>query len=242
MPVNHPPETDRAFRTTHWSIVIEAAGNTDGGRQALETLCRSYWRPLYAFVRQRGFAPAEAEDLTQEFFSRLLASGGLAEANPARGRFRSFLLGSLKHFLANEWDKSRRLKRGGGVEFLDWDALDAEARGHFEPGVSDDETVFDRAWAETLVGEVMARLRAEVERDSGAERFDALKPFLVNDSPARYAEVAARLGLSEPAVKSAIHRLRRRYAELLRSAVANTVPSSADVDDEIRHLFAALAA
>jgi RNA polymerase sigma factor (sigma-70 family) len=239
--VNQQEQSGSGFRTTHWSIVIEAAGDTAGGRQALETLCRSYWRPLYAFVRQRGFAPAEAEDLTQEFFSRLLASRGLASANPARGRFRSFLLGSLKNFLANEWDRSRRLKRGGGVEFLDWDALEAEARCHFEPGAGDDETVFDRAWAETLVGEVMARLRAEVERDSGAERFDALKPFLVSDSPARYAEVAARLGLSEPAVKSAIHRLRRRYAGLLRSAVANTVPASADVEDEIRHLFAALA-
>ena len=207
----------------------------------METLCRCYWRPLYAFVRQRGFAPTEAEDLTQEFFSRLLSNGALAAADPERGRFRSFLLGSLKNFLANEWDKSRRLKRGGGVEFLDWDALDAEARCHLEPGAADDDAVFDRVWAETLVAEVMARLRGEVERDSGAERFEALKPFLVSDSPARYGEVASRLGLSEAAVKSAIHRLRRRYAELLRLTVANTVRSGADVDDEIRHLFAVLA-
>lgn len=223
-------------------MVIEATGDTDGSRRALDALCRLYWLPLYTFVRRRGFAPAQAEDLTQEFFARLLASDGLSAASPERGRFRSFLLASLKNFLANEWDKVHRLKRGAGVEFLDWDALEAEARCHLEPGAGNDDAMFDRAWAETLVEGVMAALRSEVERDSGSERFEALKAFLVSDASARYSEVATRLGLSEAAVKSAIHRLRRRYAELLRAAVADTVGSSADVDDEIRHLFAALAA
>lgn len=239
--MQEPEQAGREFRTTHWSVVIEAAGDSAAGQKALETLCRVYWRPLYSFVRQRGFAPAEAEDLTQEFFARLLASEGLAAANPGRGRFRSFLLGSLKNFLANEWDKVHRLKRGGGLNFLNWDALDAEARCHLEPGAANDDAVFDRAWAETLVEGVMVSLREEVERDSGRERFELLKPFLVSDAPGRYADVAARSGLSEAAVKSAIHRLRRRYAELLRAAVAETVHASADVDDEIRHLFSALA-
>lgn len=221
----------------------EAGVGTAEGRSALEQLCRSYWFPLHAFVRRRGFEPAEAEDLTQEFFIRLLASDGLAAASPERGRFRTFLLGSLKNFLANEWDKSRRLKRGGHLEFLDWDALEPEARGRLEPaGPGGDETAFDREWAETLVQGVLARLRAEVEGDSGPERFAALKPFLVTEAPATYAEVGTHLGLSEGAVKSAIFRLRRRYAELLRAAVADTVGGDVDVDDEIRHLFAALAA
>ncbi|HTH47085.1 MAG TPA: sigma factor, partial [Candidatus Limnocylindria bacterium] len=233
----------RDFRTTHWSLVLEAGVDTDGGRHALETLCRNYWLPLYAFVRRRGFGPATAEDLTQEFFARLLAHDGFTAASRERGRFRSFLLASLKNFLANEWDRSQRLKRGAGVEFLNWDELDAEARCHLEPaGADSNDTLFDREWAEALVNGVLARLRAEVERDSGSERFEALKGFLVTDAPASYAKIGARLGLSEAAVKSAIHRLRRRYAELLRTAVAETLDSASDVEDEIRHLFATLAA
>lgn len=224
-------------------MVLEAGNSTADGRTALETLCRNYWFPLYAFIRRRGFEATEAEDLTQEFFAQLLASDGITAATPERGRFRSFLLGSLKNFLANEWDKSCRLKRGAGVELLNWDELDAEARCHLEPAAArDDETVFDREWAETLVNAVLARLRAEAERDSGPERFDALKAFLVSDAPARYATIGTQLGLSEPAVKSAIYRLRRRYAELLRATVADTVHSTTDVDAEIRHLFATLAA
>jgi RNA polymerase sigma-70 factor (ECF subfamily) len=236
------PQSAREFRTTRWSLVLEAGASTERGRSALETLCRLYWFPLYAFVRRRGFDRTESEDLTQEFFAQLISTEGLAVATPERGRFRSFLLASLKNFLANEWDKSRRLKRGGGLEFLNWEELDAEARSAFEPAAGGDaETAFDREWAETLVKSVMARLRTEGERDSGSERFEALKAFLVTDAPACYAEVGTRLGLSEPAVKSAIHRLRRRYAQLLRAAVADTVHSSADVDEEIRHLFATLA-
>lgn len=232
----------RDFRTTHWSLVLEAGASTADGRSALEALCQAYWFPLYAFVRRRGFSPPEAEDLTQEFFTRLLAQDSLGEANPERGRFRSFLLASLKNFLANEWDKSRRLKRGAGTTLLNWDALDAEARCRLEPAAAGtDETAFDRGWAQTLVNGVLARLRTEAERDSGPERFEVLKIFLIADTPARYAEIGTRLGLSEPAVKSAIFRLRRRYADLLRAAVAETVHAECEVDAEIRHLFSVLA-
>ncbi len=235
--------TAHEFRTTHWSLVLEAGAGTEAGHSALETLCRAYWYPLYAFVRRRGYEPAEAEDLTQEFFTRLLAAGGLVRAAPEKERFRTFLLASLKNFLANEWDKSRRLKRGLGIEFLRWDELDAEGRFRLDPAApAGDESLFDRQWAEKLVSEVLARLRAEAVRESSVARFDALKAFLVTDAPARYAEIGAQLGLSGPAVKSAIHRLRRRYADLLRAAVADTLSSSDDVEAEIRYLFATLSA
>src|SRR5262245_50836797 len=177
----------REFRTTHWSLVLEAGVSSDRGRNALETLCRTYWYPLYAFVRRRGFDQPSAEDLTQEFFARLLESGGLAAASQERGRFRSFLLASLKNFLANEWDRSQRLKRGSGVEFLNWDELDAEAHCDLEPaGTETPEAVFDREWAEALVNGVLTQLRAEAARDSLVDRFEVLKAFLVTDAPASY--------------------------------------------------------
>lgn len=232
------------FRTTHWSVVIEAGSNTEAGRSALETLCRHYWYPLYAFVRRRGHDPAEAEDLTQGFFARLLASDGLAGLSQERGRFRTFLLAALKHFLANEWDRANRLKRGGGRTILSLDELDPEARLAVEPAsTASDEVQFDRQWARTLTAEVMERLRSEAEQDGTLERFAALKVFLASEpSGESYGALAVRLGLSVAAVKSAIHRLRRRYGQLLRQHVANTVRAPAEVEDEIRHLFAALSA
>lgn len=232
----------RDFHTTHWSLVLEAGSGTADGQAALETLCRHYWYPLYAFVRRRGQEPADAEDLTQEFFTQLLAGSGFAGVHPEKGRFRTFLLAALKNFLAKEWHKANRLKRGGGREIIAWDALEPEARYRLEPaGNGPDEVAFDRQWAHALIAGVLARLRSEAERESGTERFDLLKNFLAAEpSGDSYRETAQRLGLSEPAVKSAIHRLRRRYAALLRDEILNTVGSVTDVDDEIRHLFAAL--
>ena len=233
----------RDFRTTHWSLVLEAGACTDGGRGALETLCRHYWYPLYAFVRRRGYPPAEAQDLTQEFFARLLASESLSDVSPEKGRFRTFLLAALKHFLAKEWRDANRLKRGGGRDILAWDGLDPEARFLVEP-VSDaaPETQFDRRWAQTLVNGVLARLAIEQAREGLAERFTGLKAFLQGDGPGEsYGDVARRLGLSESAAKSAIFRLRRRYGELIRDEIAQTVAGPDEVQAEIRHLIAVLA-
>lgn len=234
-----------AFRTTHWSVVLRAADvATPESAQALETLCRHYWYPLYVFVRRRGYDPDEAKDLSQEFFARLLEAGSLRTLHPDKGRFRSFLLGSLKNFLAKEWRDANRLKRGGGQQIVAWDQFDPEDRYHLEPKVeAAPEELFDRRWAQALVDGVLDRLQAEMEREQLGDRFQKLKPFLQGEAVGQsYAEVAAQLGLSEPAVKSAIHRLRRRYAELIREEVAQTVASPAEVEEEIRYLIRALAA
>lgn len=244
-PVSSGEQTGaHGFRTTHWSLVLDAGAGTPSSAAALESLCRRYWYPLYAFIRRRGHGPAEAEDLTQEFFARLLAADGLAGLGPEKGRFRTYLLATLKHLLANEWDKANRLKRGGGQKVIALDGLEPEARFRIEPAnTAPDDVVFDRQWARTLTAGVLARLRSEAEREGSTGRFGALAVFLASEpSGDTYAAVAARLGLSEPAVKSAIHRLRRRYGQLLREAIADTVAAEADIEDEIRHLFAALAA
>lgn len=232
------------FRTTHWSLVLQAGTATSGGQAALETLCRRYWYPLYAFIRRRGHGPAEAEDLTQEFFSRLLASDGFTGLNPDKGRFRTYLLAMLKHLLANEWDKANRLKRGGGRRVIELDGLDPESRYRIEPATgAPDDVVFDRQWARALTAGVIARLRSEAEREGSGHRFGVLAAFLASEPAGdTYGAVAGQLGLSVPAVKSAIHRLRRRYGQMLREAIADTVVGEAAVEDEIRHLFAALTA
>jgi RNA polymerase sigma-70 factor (ECF subfamily) len=233
------------FRTTRWSVVLRAADvASPESAQALETLCRNYWYPLYVFVRRRGYSPDDAKDLSQEFFARLLEAGSLRTLHPDKGRFRSFLLGSLKNFLAKEWRDANRLKRGGGQQIIAWDQFDPEDRYHLEPKVeATPEELFDRRWAQALVNGVLDRLQREMEQEQLGERFLRLKPFLQGESAGQsYAEVAAQLGLSAPAVKSAIHRLRRRYAELIREEVAHTVVSPAEVEDEIRYLIRALSA
>ena len=206
----------------------------------MEKLCRTYWYPIYACVRRQGHNPVEAQDLTQEFFCRLLSSRSLGGVNPSKGQFRSFLLAVLRNFLANEWDRVNRLKRGGGYEFFSWDGLAPEERYQLEPA---DETPmersFDRQWAQSLVAETLARLRAESAAEGNERRFDVLKTFL-SDADVSYAEAARKLAVSETAVRSAIHRLRQRYAELFRLEVANTVARPEDVESEIRHLFGAL--
>ena len=205
-------------------------------------MCQTYWHPLYAYVRRLGHSPPDAQDLTQEFFARLLEKNYLADADESRGRFRSFLLAALKHFLANEWDKASAQKRGGGQILIPIDFNAAETTCHFEPA---DETtaekIFERRWALTLLDQVLRRLRAEFVRDGKEKLFEELKPTLTEASRSvRYAEIAARLGATEGAVKVAVHRLRQRYREVLRAEIADTVASPGEVEDELRSLFAAL--
>ncbi len=236
-----PPPGARAFQTTRWSVVLAAqrASDTTRAREALATLCRDYWYPLYAFVRRRGYPPHDAQDLTQEFFASLLEAKATA-ADPRRGRFRSYLLGALKHFLANDWNRQQAQKRGGGQRLVEWDALDPEARYAMEPAdQTDADLLFDKRWALDLLDRAMKRLRAEFAAKNDEAVFDALKDTLTGAEPPR-EELARRLGMTEGALKVAIHRLRQRYREVLRSEIAETVDSPADVDDEMRHLAAVL--
>jgi len=225
--------------------VVLSAGRSDSthARDALEKLCRTYWPPIYAFVRRQGHSPHDAEDLTQAFFARVLERNYFADADQTRGRFRSFLLGSLKHFLANEWDKARAQKRGGGQHVIPIDATSAETSCGFEPADNvTPEKIFERRWALTLLDQVLRRLREEYAADGREKLFEQLKPTLTEASrTVRYAEIAARLETSEGAVKVAVHRLRQRYRELLRAEIADTVADPGEIEDEIRNLFAALA-
>jgi RNA polymerase sigma-70 factor (ECF subfamily) len=206
----------------------------------LADLCERYWYPLYVFVRSRGHSPHDAQDLTQGFFARLLASGGFTSADPERGRFRSWLLGAMKHFLANQWHRDQAEKRGGKVAFLEWDALDPESRYAAEPALADNpDAVFDREWALAGIGRAMEKLRLEAEASGKCELFQALKPSLSGEEPPR-SETAARLGMTEAAVKVAVHRMRQRYRDLLRAEVAQTVAEPSDLEDEMRHLVAVL--
>ena len=233
-----------AFVTTHWSMVLAAGGSdSPDARAALEKLCRAYWFPIYAFVRRQGQNPHDAQDLTQEFFTRLLEKNQLAGADHSRGRFRSFLLAALKHFLANEWHKARAQKRGGGQALLPIDAATAESKGGLDPADHlTAEKIYERRWALTLLEQVLHRLRDEYIRDGREKVFEQLKPTLTEASrTVAYAEIAVRLGTSEGAVKVAVHRLRRRYREVLRAEIADTVAGPEEVEDEIRNLFAALA-
>ena len=237
------PPGPREFNTTHWSLVGAAQSDEASrthARKALEELCRAYWYPLYAFVRNRGHSEVDAQDLTQSFFARFIETDGFASADRERGRFRTYLLGAMKHFLANEWHRVKTLKRGGGVTFLEWDALDPEARYAVEPKRSTDpETDFDREWALELIARTMKTLHAESESGGKGELFEALKGSLTGNEPAR-SETAAQLGLTEGAVKVAVHRLRQRYRELLRAEIKETITESSDVDDEMRYLIAVL--
>ena len=238
-----PPPSRGSFAATRWTMVLNAAhrGEAQEAAPALAELCRLYWPPLYAYARRSGQAVHAAEDLTQAFFARLLAKDGLANVAPHKGRFRSFLLAAFKHFLANEWDKARALKRGGGAIHLTIDTDAAETRYACEPADAlTPDRVFDRQWALTVLDRVLERLRAEQDTSEAARRFAALEPALAAESGAvGYAELAASLGMTEGAVKVAVHRLRRRYRELLRADIADTVADPAQVEDELQALFAA---
>ena len=229
----------REFHTTHWSVVVSARGDRSGARVALEKLCQAYWYPLYEFVRRQGLSGHDAQDLTQEFFARLLEKDWLAGVDRERGRFRSWLLAALKHFLANEWTRARTQKRGGGAVLFSFDELDAESRLQHEPATDSPEQIYDRRWAMTLLDQVMARLRTEMAGVGKLGHFEALK-FCLTGEKSGYAEVGARLGMSEGAVKVAVHRLRERYRALLRAEIAETVATEKEIEDELRALLAAL--
>jgi RNA polymerase sigma-70 factor (ECF subfamily) len=198
----------------------------------------THWYPLYAFVRRKGNNPQEAEDLTQSFFARLIEKRDLNNVAPEKGKFRTFLLCSLNHFLANEWDKAQRLKRGGGVTFAPLETAHAEERYDLEVAGSDTpERSFDRRWAETMLEVVLARLRTEFDDAQSPGRFNELRPYLLGEPGAdAYAAVAQRLQISEQGVKSAVHRLRRRFRDLFREEIAHTVATRAEIDEELRYL------
>jgi RNA polymerase sigma factor (sigma-70 family) len=238
---SNPPQG--VFRTTHWSVVLAAReGQASQASQALETLCRTYWYPLYVFVRRQGFSVEDAQDLTQEFFARLLRRDFLRTVAREKGRFRSFLLVSLKNFLATEWRRGQTAKRGGGQSLISWDELQAEGRYQHEPMTeATPEELYDQRWALTAIEQAMGRLREEFVTAGKAEQFERLKPWLSNPgSRAEYAAVAGQWGMTASAVSVAVHRLRRRFAELLRSVVAHTVPSPDEIEAEVQFLARAL--
>lgn len=229
------------FATTQWSMVLAARDGSDTeARRALEGLCNSYWYPLYAFVRGQGKDPDSARDLTQAFFAELLEKDMLQAIDRSKGRFRSFLLASLKNFLSHERDKAEALKRGGGTHTVSMDADDAETRYQLEPvdALTPDQ-IFERRWGLTIMERAMARL--ETETNSSAVRpdqFEQLKPFLTGSEPSiPYKEVASDLGTSEGAIKTAVHRMRQSYGRILRQEIAETLGNPAELDNELRHLL-----
>jgi len=232
------------FWTTHWSQVLLAGDpNSTKAHEALTKLCQTYWYPLYMFVRRQGQGPEDAQDLVQGFFARLLEKRYLKSADPDKGRFRSFLLVALKRYLANEWDRANRLKRGGGEQIISLDEQDTEQRYKAEPiDHMSPERAYDRQWATTLLEQVLDRLEAEFETAGKPELFHELSAYLKGESgTSSYADIGSRLRMSEAAVKVAVHRLRQRYRELLRLEIANTVATPDAIEDEIRYLFSAIA-
>jgi RNA polymerase sigma-70 factor (ECF subfamily) len=244
-PLHRPGPAARPFATTRWSLVAAAGqGQSPEAQQALASLCQIYWYPLYAYARRRLPSAHDAQDLTQSFFAELLEKGYLQAADPRRGKFRSFLLTAFKHFLSRQRERANAQKRGGGRLPLSLDFQAGERRYHLEPvDHATPETVYERRWALALLEQALARLRQETA-DAGKERlFESLKGALAGEGPHEsYARIAEGLGLSEQAVKVAVHRLRRRYQELLRDEIAQTVASPEEIDDELRDLFAAVRA
>jgi RNA polymerase sigma factor (sigma-70 family) len=226
---------------TRWTVVLAAADKQSGTqrRHALEELARIYWFPLYSYIRRRGHDAPEAEDLTQEFFARLLDKKSLASVDRDKGKFRSFLLASVKNFLANEWDKSQSQKRGGGRRLVSLDAMDAETRYRLEPADElTPERLFERHWALAVLARVLARLRQEYLDRGHGELFEAVKGCLTGSAKvSSHEEAARRLGMTEGAVKMATLRLRKRYRKRLREEIAETVASPELVDEEIRFLL-----
>jgi RNA polymerase sigma-70 factor (ECF subfamily) len=229
------------FETTSWSLIVRAqADDSAEAREAMSRLFETYWPPVYAFIRRRGQSPSEAEELAQAYFARFFEKGYARDFRPEAGRFRTFLRVSVSNFLANEWDRERAQKRGGTTRILSLDAATAEERYRLEPldGLTP-EAIFERNWAAALLGRCLERLRAE-EAAGRPERFHVLKRFLVGDDAAGYASAATELGMSEPTVRVAVHRLRKRFGSVLREEVLRTVTDPADVDSELRWLLTAV--
>jgi DNA-directed RNA polymerase specialized sigma24 family protein len=236
-----PPASDAWFVTTHWSVVLSARekGSTQSA-VALETLCRSYWYPLYAYLRRQGRAPHDAQDLTQAFFARLLLKDYLQAAAREKGKFRTFLLVAFKRFLANEWDREHAQKRGGFTPVVSIDQELAESRFAAEPAHNlQPDVLFDRQWAMALLDQTMRQFQEEYVSSGRAKLFEYLQSCLAREESALpYGEIAARLKLTEAAVKMSVHRLRARYREILRAQIAHTVSGPEQVEEEIRDLFA----
>ena len=231
-----------AFLTTHWSVVLCAQGGSAAAREALEKLCRSYWLPLYAFVRREGHSQEEAQDLTQEFFALFLARKDFDEVRREKGRLRSYLLVSLKHFLANERHKAKAIKRGRGEQPISLDEMLAHERFDLESVLTlTADQIYERRWATAVLDQVLARLDEEYRTGGKASLFDRLKLLLV-DEPGNLsqAEIARESAMTENAVKQAFHRMRLRYREILREQIAHTVATSGEVEDELRYLIGVL--
>jgi len=233
-----------AFTTTHWSVVLEAQGESPAAQEALEKLCRMYWRPIYSFVRRQGVAPEEAEDLTQGFFAQLLERGSLGAVRKEKGRLRSYLLGALKYFLADERRRSMAIKRGKGQRLIPLEEIRADERIEMEPADPvTAEMIYERRWALTVLEQVLDRLKNEYRTAGNAALFDSLKQLLPDEpgSPSQ-AEIAAHLGMTENALRQAFYRFRQRYQSLLREEIAHTVATPGDIEDELRHLIAVVEA
>src|SRR5512132_3498200 len=227
------------FTTTHWSVVLEAQGESPGAHEALENLCRTYWRPIYSFARREGVRPEDAKDITQGFFALILERKDFSSVRREKGRLRSFLLASLKHFMANERRYAAAIKRGGGRTLIPLDGIGADDSGEFDRSdMLSPDLLYDRKWAFTVLDRVFARLREESQGSANTPLLERLNTLL-SDEPDRpsQAEIGREFGMTENAVKQAFHRLRQRYRQLLREEVAHTVATPADIEDELRHLI-----
>jgi RNA polymerase sigma factor (sigma-70 family) len=233
-----------AFGTTHWSVVLEAQGPTPAAREALEKLCRTYWRPIYGFVSRQGTPPEEAKDLTQGFFALLLERRDLNQVRKEKGRLRSYLLTSLKHFLTNERNRARAIKRGEGQRWIPLDQFHEGERAGFEPAdTSTADQIYERRWAWALMDQVMNRLGDEYRTAGNVVLFERLKALLTDETDRlSQGQIADELAMSENAVNQAFHRLRERYRQLLREEIAHTVMEPGDIENELRHLIAVLRA
>lgn len=228
------------FETTHWSVVVSAQGkNAVSSQEALETLCKTYWQPVYAFLRQNGYRSEDAKDMTQEFFTRFLEKGYVAKADRSRGRFRTFLLTALSSFIRDEWRHAQTLKMGGGKEFVSFDSVEAENRylAATKTPITP-ELLFERGWAMTILETALGKLKGEFDAEGKSIQFEALKPYLtVTESRRPYADVARDLDMSEGAVKTSVHRLRARYGEHIRAVVAQTLSDDGKIEDELHYLM-----